>query len=96
VCRVGAVIHGGKDYRIVDGEGIATFQALQRQGVPSELLYFPGENHWCLNPSNSIIWHDKVLAWLRRWVGAPHSEATSALPMAIPGSKPVLTPLKVR
>ena len=36
---------GGKDYRLIDGEGIATFTALQRQGVPSELLYFPEENH---------------------------------------------------
>lgn len=61
------VIHGSKDYRIAETEGIAAFQALQRQGVPSELLVFPTENHWVLNPLNSLVWHDKVLSWLDRW-----------------------------
>lgn len=61
------VIHGAKDYRLVETEGVATFQALQRQGVPSELLFFPMEGHWVLNPLNSLVWHDKVLAWLDRW-----------------------------
>jgi dipeptidyl aminopeptidase/acylaminoacyl peptidase len=46
------VIHGGKDYRVVDVEGLSTFTALQRRGIPSELLYFPEENHWVLNPNN--------------------------------------------
>jgi len=40
------VIHGGKDYRLTESEGIATFTALQRLGVKSRLLYFPDENHW--------------------------------------------------
>ena len=49
------VIHGGKDYRLTEAEGLATFTALQRQGIPSELLYFPDENHWVLKPMNSIV-----------------------------------------
>jgi dipeptidyl aminopeptidase/acylaminoacyl peptidase len=61
------VIHGGKDYRVVDTEGLATFNALQRRGVPSRLLYFPDENHWVLKPLNSVQWHDVVLGWLDRW-----------------------------
>ena len=61
------VIHGAKDYRLVESEGIATFTALQRNGVPSELLYLPTENHHCLNPQNSIVWHETVLDWIRRW-----------------------------
>jgi len=60
------VIHGGKDYRLVIDEGIATFTALQRQGIESKLLYFPRENHWVLKPSNSIIWHHTVLGWLNK------------------------------
>ena len=39
------VIHGAKDFRLVESEGIATFTALQRRGVPSEMLYLPAENH---------------------------------------------------
>jgi dipeptidyl aminopeptidase/acylaminoacyl peptidase len=62
------VIHGAKDYRLADSEGIATFTALQRRGIPSQLLYFPDENHWVLQPRNSIMWHETVLEWLRRWL----------------------------
>ncbi|MEM9593843.1 MAG: S9 family peptidase [Acidobacteriota bacterium] len=65
------VIHGALDYRVVDTEGLATFTALQRQGVPSKLLYFPDENHWVLKPANSVQWHDEVLAWLSRWTREP-------------------------
>jgi dipeptidyl aminopeptidase/acylaminoacyl peptidase len=62
------VIHSAKDYRLVDAEGIATFTALQRRGIPSQLLYFPDENHWVLQPKNSIVWHETILAWLQRWL----------------------------
>ena len=49
------VIHGGKDFRLGEAEGLSTFTALQRQGIPSELLYFPTENHWVLSPPNSVV-----------------------------------------
>ncbi len=62
------VIHGANDFRVVDTQGIATFNALQRRGVASKLLYFPDENHWVLKPNNSILWHETVIAWLDKWV----------------------------
>ncbi len=62
------VIHGNRDYRVVDTQGISTFTALQRRGIPSQLLYFPDENHWVQKPANSIQWHETVLAWLDRWL----------------------------
>jgi len=62
------VIHGGKDYRIVEAQGIATFNALQRLGIPSRLLYFPDENHWVQKPRNSILWHETVIGWLDQWL----------------------------
>jgi dipeptidyl aminopeptidase/acylaminoacyl peptidase len=61
------VIHGGNDYRVVDTQGMSTFTALQRKGVPSRFLYFPDENHWVVKPQNSKLWHDEVLAWIDRW-----------------------------
>ena len=61
------VIHGGLDFRVVDTQGMATFTALQRQGIPSKFLHFPDENHWVLKPHNSILWHDTVLEWLAQW-----------------------------
>jgi dipeptidyl aminopeptidase/acylaminoacyl peptidase len=64
------VIHGGKDYRVVYSQGLATFTALQRKGVPSKLLFFPDENHWVLKPQNSKLWHDTVIGWLDQWTKA--------------------------
>ncbi|MBD3414882.1 MAG: prolyl oligopeptidase family serine peptidase, partial [Candidatus Aminicenantes bacterium] len=61
------VIHGAYDFRVVETQGLATFNALQRQGIPSKLLYFPDENHWVLKPHNSIQWHETVLSWLNQW-----------------------------
>jgi len=57
------VVHGGRDYRVVETQGMATFTALQRRGIPSRFLYFPDENHWVLSPANSILWHETVLDW---------------------------------
>ncbi|MFC1764185.1 prolyl oligopeptidase family serine peptidase [Planctomycetota bacterium] len=62
------VIHGALDYRVVDTQGLATFNALQRRGIPSRLLYFPDENHWVLRPHNSVLWHETVIGWLDQWV----------------------------
>ncbi|CAF5036712.1 unnamed protein product, partial [Rotaria sp. Silwood1] len=42
-------IHGGRDYRVLDTQGISAFTALQRRGIPSRMLYFPKENHSILN-----------------------------------------------
>lgn len=64
------VVQGEKDYRVPVDQGISTFTALQRRGIPSQLLYFPDENHWVLKPQNSVKWHDTVNAWLKRWTGA--------------------------
>ena len=62
------VVHSALDYRVPDNQGLATFTALQRRGIPSQLLYFPDENHFVQKPANSILWHDTVLAWLDRWL----------------------------
>jgi dipeptidyl aminopeptidase/acylaminoacyl peptidase len=62
------VVQGELDYRIPVTQSIATFTALQRRGIPSQLLYFPNENHWVLQPANSVFWHQTVIAWLERWL----------------------------
>jgi len=62
------VVHGALDYRVVDTQGMSTFTALRRQGIPARLLYFPDENHWVLSPNNSIMWHDEVMGWITKWI----------------------------
>lgn len=63
------VIHNERDYRVPIGQGLALFTALQRQGVPSKLLYFPDEGHWVLKPQNSRLWHTTTFDWLRSYIG---------------------------
>lgn len=62
------VIHGARDYRVVDTQGMGTFTALRRRGVPARFVHFPDENHWVLKPENSRTWHREVLGWLDKWV----------------------------
>ncbi|MBJ6121161.1 alpha/beta hydrolase family protein [Sphingomonas mollis] len=64
------VITGEKDFRIPYTQGLASFTALQRRGVPSRLLVFPNENHWVLKPKNSRQWYGEVLGWMDKWTKA--------------------------
>jgi len=63
------VVHDSHDYRIPIAQGLGAFTALQRQGIPSEFLNFPDENHLVLKPQNSVMWHKTVIDWLKRWTG---------------------------
>jgi dipeptidyl aminopeptidase/acylaminoacyl peptidase len=71
------VIHSGNDFRIPITQGLGAFTALQRQGIPSEFLTFPDENHWVLKPQNSVQWHETVNAWLKKWTA---QDASSSKP----------------
>ncbi|HUL68197.1 MAG TPA: S9 family peptidase [Burkholderiaceae bacterium] len=63
------IIHGELDYRCPVSEGLMLFEALQYQGVPSELLIFPDENHWILKPNNIAAWYTHVLDFVRKHMG---------------------------
>lgn len=65
------VITGEKDFRVPYTQGLASFTVLQERNIPSQLLVFPGENHWVLNAKNSLQWHNTVFDWLDRWLGEP-------------------------
>ncbi|WP_432770768.1 MAG: S9 family peptidase [Sphingopyxis sp.] len=60
------VIHGEKDFRIPYSQSLAVFNALQRQGIESELLIYPDENHWILKGQNSVQWYSTVFDWMGR------------------------------
>jgi dipeptidyl aminopeptidase/acylaminoacyl peptidase len=62
------VIAGERDYRVPYTQSLEFFSALQRQGVPSELLIFPDEGHWVLKPQNSQLWYKTFLDWLAKYV----------------------------
>jgi dipeptidyl aminopeptidase/acylaminoacyl peptidase len=62
------VIHGEKDYRVPETQGLACYNVLKAKGVPARLVYFPDEGHWILKPRNSLLWYREVHAWLARWL----------------------------
>lgn len=72
------VIHGEKDFRIPYSQSLAAFTALQRQGIPSQLLIYPDENHWILRGRNSVQWYSSVFDWMRRWTGPGNIMAEGA------------------
>ncbi len=58
------VIHGGKDYRVPENQGMEAFTAAQLKGLKSRFLYFPEENHWVLSPQNGMVWQNEFFKWL--------------------------------
>ncbi|KAF2010213.1 hypothetical protein BU24DRAFT_400960 [Aaosphaeria arxii CBS 175.79] len=61
------VIHNTLDYRLPESDGLALFNVLQSKGVPSRFLNFPDENHWVLNPQNSLFWHQEIFNWINHY-----------------------------
>lgn len=61
------VIHGQLDYRLDVSQSFALFTTLQRLHVPSEMLYFPNEGHWILQPKDSRLWYTTVNAWCDKY-----------------------------
>lgn len=64
------VVLGEKDFRVPYTQGLGAFTALQERGVPAQLLVFPDENHWVLNPKNSLQWHATLFDWLDHWLSS--------------------------
>ncbi len=62
------VIQGEQDFRVPPEQGLQMFTALQRQNVPSKLLYFPDEGHFVTKPQNARLWWKTVLDWIDQWV----------------------------
>jgi dipeptidyl aminopeptidase/acylaminoacyl peptidase len=63
------VVHSQLDYRLDVSEGFQLFTTLQRQNVPSKMLYFPDEGHWVLKPQNSQLWYETVNDWVDQYIG---------------------------
>jgi dipeptidyl aminopeptidase/acylaminoacyl peptidase len=62
------VIHGALDFRVPDSQGIGMYTALQRNGVPSRLVWFPDEGHWILKPANRVVWWREMHDWLAKYL----------------------------
>jgi dipeptidyl aminopeptidase/acylaminoacyl peptidase len=47
------------------------YQALRSQGVPTELVIYPGQNHGLKKPSYIIDRYKRYLDWYAKWITAP-------------------------
>ncbi|MEJ5305375.1 MAG: S9 family peptidase [Ignavibacteria bacterium] len=63
------IIHGEKDYRVVVTQGLEIYGVLKGKGIPARLVYYPDENHWILQPQNSIYWYQEVHNWFKKYLG---------------------------
>lgn len=71
------VTHGELDYRILASQGMMAFNAAVIKGIPAEMLVFPDENHWILQPQNGVLWQRVFFRWLDRWLKEPVTETQS-------------------
>ena len=62
------LVHGQRDYRVDISEGLQMFTALQRMGVPSQILIFPNEGHNVGRLDNLRTVYDEQYKWLARWL----------------------------
>ncbi|MDH6312510.1 dipeptidyl aminopeptidase/acylaminoacyl peptidase [Parabacteroides sp. PFB2-10] len=62
------VTHGEMDFRVPISQGLAAFNAAKLRGVPAEMLVFPDENHWILQPQNGVLFQRVFFNWLDKWL----------------------------
>jgi dipeptidyl aminopeptidase/acylaminoacyl peptidase len=58
---------GEKDYRVPYDQSLQAFTLAQVKGIPSELIYYPEENHWILHPQEQILWYRHFFDFLGKY-----------------------------
>jgi dipeptidyl aminopeptidase/acylaminoacyl peptidase len=64
------VIHGAKDYRVPDQQGLGLLQHAEGEGRRRAPALVSDENHWILQPRNSKLWYGEFFAWLKQHAGS--------------------------
>ena len=59
---------GELDYRILASQGMMAFNAAKMRGLETEMLVFPDENHWVLQPQNAILWQRVFFRFLDKYL----------------------------
>src|SRR5690348_4607989 len=62
------IFQGNRDYRVPEGQSFQLFTSLQRQGVPSKLVYLEQESHLVMKPLDSRFWYKTVQDWLAKYL----------------------------
>jgi dipeptidyl aminopeptidase/acylaminoacyl peptidase len=62
------IMHGEQDFRVPIAHGLLVYGIYKSRGLQARLVYYPDENHWILNPQNSIHWYEELHNWLERFL----------------------------
>jgi dipeptidyl aminopeptidase/acylaminoacyl peptidase len=62
------IFQGNGDYRVPEGQAFQLFTSLQRQSVPSMLVYLEEESHLVMKPLDSRFWYKTVEDWLAKYL----------------------------
>jgi dipeptidyl aminopeptidase/acylaminoacyl peptidase len=74
VARVKApllILQGASDPRVPAGEAIQIHDAIERRGVPCELMIFPDEGHGAQKRENRVLMLGNAIGFLRDKLGGP-------------------------
>jgi len=63
------VITGEKDYRVPYTQSLQFFTALQKMGVPSELIVFKNDGHWPDYLKSMPLYYNVHLYWFHKFLG---------------------------
>ena len=65
------ILQGASDPRVPAGEAIQIHDAIERRGVPCELMIFPDEGHGAQKRENRVLMLGNAIGFLRDKLGAP-------------------------
>ena len=62
------ILHGNNDWRVRIEQGEQFFTALQKMGVPSVFVNFPGEQHGVRGSAHRTLYYKLKLEWFDHWL----------------------------
>ncbi|NHB70108.1 S9 family peptidase [Perlabentimonas gracilis] len=62
------IIHGEQDFRVPIGHALTVYGVYKGMGLDARMVYYPNENHWILQPQNSIFWYNELHSWFERYL----------------------------
>jgi dipeptidyl aminopeptidase/acylaminoacyl peptidase len=71
------VIHGAADIRVPTSQGEEFYRALDRRGIPTEMILLPRTPHGPREPKLLMEVTPRILTWFNRYLGRPAAAAAN-------------------
>ncbi len=73
------ILHGEQDIRVPTTQGYEMYRALQRKGVPVEMVVYPRTQHGPQEPKFVLDIMKRHIAWVEKYLGAPATAVDKAV-----------------